>query len=53
MCGGCNYMQQSYISKYLWYAVLMSDYPDQFVEGEERVASDLRGNILPLSTEGQ
>ena len=38
---------------YLWYAVLVSDNPDQLLEGEEGVASDLRGNVLALRTEGQ
>ena len=47
----CN--SHNYISKHLWYAVLMSDYSDQLIEREEGVASDLRGNILPLRTEGQ
>ena len=31
----------------------MSDNPDQFIEREEGVVSDLRGNIFPLRTEGQ
>ena len=42
-----------YMYMYLWYAVLVSDNPDQFVEREEGVAPDLCGNILTLSAQGQ